>query len=194
VLDASASRRYFGFGSFPLAYVAPRANHLDRLAILVSDELLLIVDPAIASVFLEKPIFHRVRAPLEQANGFSLYRAEIIRVYAAAPKIRIFQVLVGFVAQALLNILADECRREIARRLVAINYGRRRRQQTPDSILRKDQGFADLFARCNVVPRAYHLDRIARRIAQQLQFVTDPAIAPILFLKAIFNAEAPLRK
>src|SRR6478736_1783146 len=100
VLDASANRRYFGFGSFPLAYVAPRANHLDRLAILVSDELLLIVDPTIASVFLEKPIFHRVRAPLEQAIGFSLYRGEIIRVYAAAPKIRIFQVLVGFVAQA----------------------------------------------------------------------------------------------
>src|SRR5262245_40754405 len=146
VLDASTCRRYFRFRLFPLADVAPRANDLHRLALFIAYKSLLIVDPAVASVLPEKTIFDRVRALLEQVDGLSFYRGQIIGMHAAAPEIRIFQVFAGFVTQSLLDVLADECRREIPGRLVAIDHGRCRRQQTADAVLRKDQGFADLFA------------------------------------------------
>ena len=42
--------------------VAPRADHLDRLAVLVADQVLLVVHPAVAAVLLEKPVLDRVAA------------------------------------------------------------------------------------------------------------------------------------
>ena len=50
---------------FALCDVAPRTNHFNRLAFLVADQLLCIVDPAIRAIFLEKTIFDRITPVLE---------------------------------------------------------------------------------------------------------------------------------
>ena len=113
-------------------------------------------------------------------------------MHAAPPEIRVFQVFLRLVTQPVPDVLADEGRREISRRLVAVDHRRCRRQQVHEAVLRGDQGLAELLARRDVVPRADHLDRIARRIAQQLQFVADPAIAAILLAEAVFDAEVAL--
>ena len=125
-------------------------------------------------------------------TDLGLHRGEVVGVHAAPPEIRVLQVFLRLVAQPVPDVLADEGRREIARRLVAVDHRRRGRQQVHETVLRGDQGFAELLARRDVAPGADHLDRIARRVAHQLQFVADPAVAAVLLAEAVFAAEAPL--
>ena len=49
--------------------VAPGADHLDRLAVLVADQVLLVVDPAIGAVLAPEPVLDRVATLLEQLHG-----------------------------------------------------------------------------------------------------------------------------
>ena len=46
--------------------VAPRADHLDRFAVPVPDQVLLVDHPAVAAVLLEEPVLDRVPALLER--------------------------------------------------------------------------------------------------------------------------------
>ena len=194
VLSAIPGRCCCFFRSLTLGDVAPRADHLDRLAFLVPDEPLFIVHPAVGAVLLEKSVLDRVGTFLEQVDRLGLHRGEVVGMHAAPPEIGVLQILLRLIAQPVLDVLADEGRREIPRRLVAVDHRRRRRQQASDPVLRGDQGFADLLARRDVVPRAHHLDRIACRVAQQLQLVADPTVAAILLAESVLGAEAPLGK
>ena len=112
-------------------------------------------------------------------------------MHPAAPEIGVLQVFAWLVPEHGLDVLADEGRREIARRLVAVDDRRRGRQQAHEAVLRGDQGFAELLARRDVVPRADDLDRIARRIADQLQLVADPAIAAVLLAESVLVDRRP---
>src|SRR5262249_53926030 len=194
VLDARAGLRHCCLRSLSIGDIAPRANHLDRLALFVPDESLFVVYPAVAVILLEKPILDRVGTFLEQVKRLGLDGGELVGVHAVPPEIRIFQVLLRLVTEPIPDVLADEGRREIPRCLVAVDDRRSRRQKASGAVLRWNQGFADLLARRDVVPRAHHLDRIASRVTQQLQFVADPAVAAVLLAEAVFNAEVPLRK
>src|SRR5215467_5010507 len=61
-----------------------------------------------------------------------------------------------------------------------------------ESILCGGERFAELLARSDVTPGPDHLNRIATRIAQDLQFVADPTIASIFLTEPIFIAQAAL--
>ena len=69
MLDALARRRRRLLGLLARGDVAPRADHLDGLALLVADQALLVVDPAIAAVLLEEAVLDGVAAVLEQLAG-----------------------------------------------------------------------------------------------------------------------------
>ena len=153
VLDPGLGRRHRLLRPLALADVAPRADHLDRLAVLVPDQALLVVHPAVGAVLLEEPVLDGVAALPEQLDGLGLDRGEVVGVHAAPPEIRVFQIVVRLVAEPILDVLADEGRREVARRLEAVDHRRRGRKQASDAILRGDQGLADLLAGGDVVPR-----------------------------------------
>src|SRR5262245_21170280 len=61
-----------------------------------------------------------------------------------------------------------------------------------EALLRRHQRVAQLFASCDVAPRTDDLDRLAGRVAQHLEIVAHPAVAPVLLAKAIFAGEALL--
>src|SRR5260221_6404702 len=170
--------------------VAPRANHLDRFAVPVANQVLLVDHPAVGAFLFEKSVLDRVAAFLEQVDGLCLHRGELVGMHAAPPEIRVFEVFLRLVTQPVRDVLTDEGRRKIARRLVAVDHRWCTRQQVYETVLRGDQGFAKLLARRDVAPRTDHLDRIARRIAEHLQLVADPAVAAILLTEAVFIAES----
>src|SRR5262249_18044959 len=124
VLDARPGRGYFRLCLLAIGYVAPRTNHLDRLTLFVPNEPLFVINPTITAVPLAKPVLDRVSTFLEQAERLGLHRGELVRVYATAPEIRVFQVLLRLVAQPFADVLADEGRREISGGLIAVDYGR----------------------------------------------------------------------
>src|SRR6266581_2960519 len=109
---------------------------------------------------------------------------------ATFPEIGTVEVFLTIISEEILDVLAYERRGEIACSLIAVDHRRRGRQQTPDPVLRGDEGFADLLARRDIVPGADHLDWITLRVAQQLQLVADPAIAAILLAEAVFDVQA----
>src|SRR5262249_14232597 len=99
VLDARPGRGHFRLCSLALSDVAPRANHLHRLPFFVPNESLLVVDPAVAAVLLAELILDRMRTFLEQVDRLGLHRGELVRVHPTAPKIRVLEVFLRFVAQ-----------------------------------------------------------------------------------------------
>src|SRR5215470_3953721 len=56
VLDTIIGCRRYLFCLFATGNVAPRTNHFNRLALLVTGQLLCIVDPAVGTVVFEKAI------------------------------------------------------------------------------------------------------------------------------------------
>src|ERR1700722_2277070 len=82
-------------------------------------------DPTITAILLQKSILGRVPAVLEQLARLSFHRGDLIRVHATPPEIGALQVLVGLVTEPVLDVLTDEGRREISRRPVAVDHGRR---------------------------------------------------------------------
>src|SRR5215208_5711351 len=108
----------------------------------------------------------------------------IVGMNAAPPEVRVLEILLGLVAEPVLDVLTDECRREVARRLVAVDHRRRARQQVHETVLRRDQGLAELLASGDVAPRSYYLDGIAPGLAEHLQLIADPAVAAVLLAEA----------
>ena len=144
-------RRCF-FGSLAVGDIAPRADHLGRLAVLVTYQLLRIVHPAVAAVLLEKPVLDRVATFLEQLDGLGLDRGEVIRMHATAPEIGVFQILTRLVAEPVADVLADECRCEVSRRLEAVNHRRRAGEQLCQLGMRCGFGLLRSLPRGDVAP------------------------------------------
>ena len=167
MLDALVRRRDRRFGALAFADVAPGADDFDRLALLVPHEPLLVVDPEVAAIALPEAVLDRVRAVLEKLDGLRLDRCKVVRVDAAAPEIRVLEIVLRLVAEPLADVLADEGRREVPARPIAVDHRRGGREQVADAILRRDEGFADLLARADVVPRRRRSrsDRRPRRAA-----------------------------
>src|SRR5215468_10104506 len=110
------------FGLLPLAYIAPGANHLCRLTLVITDQLLRVVDPAVASVLPEKSVLDGMTAFLEQLDRLGLHSDEFIGVHASAPKIRVLQVFLRIIPKPVLDVFADESWREVSGRSVAVNH------------------------------------------------------------------------
>ena len=76
-MRACARAASFGrFGILAVGDVAPRADDLERLAVLVADEMLLVAHPAIGPSFLRKRYSAVCRSLLEQQRllGLDRYR------------------------------------------------------------------------------------------------------------------------
>src|SRR5262249_6039508 len=67
-LRALPGRRGGPFGALALTDVAPGSNDLGRLTIIVTDQPLCVIHPAIASVLAKEAIFDRVAALLKQLH------------------------------------------------------------------------------------------------------------------------------
>ena len=87
--------------SFALSDVAPRANHLDHLTVLVPDQLLSVIHPAVGAVLLEKSVLDRVGTFLEQLASLSLHRGEVVGMHAAPPEIRLFEIFLRLVTKSI---------------------------------------------------------------------------------------------
>src|SRR5581483_3126915 len=114
-----------GFGGFARGDVAPGADDLLRLALLVVDEMLVVVHPAIGAVLAAEAIFDGLPPGREQVPHLLLHSCEVIGVDASAPEVRVVQIFARVVAEQALDIGADEGRREIAARREAVNHDRR---------------------------------------------------------------------
>src|SRR5262249_4325971 len=74
-------RRCF-FCLFATVDVAPRTNRFNRLALLITDQALLIVHPAVSTVLFEKAIFDRVMPVLVKVAGFRFDPSQVIGMHA----------------------------------------------------------------------------------------------------------------
>src|SRR5215472_15418928 len=70
VLDTIASCRRCFFCLFATGNVAPRTNHFNRVALLITDQALFIVDPTVGFVLFKEAIFDRVTTVLVEIAGF----------------------------------------------------------------------------------------------------------------------------
>ena len=170
--------------------VAPRADHLDRIAILVADEMLLVAHPAIGPVLAAEAILGEMLASRENRLLLRLDFGEVLRMHPAPPEIRILQVFVGMVAKHVGDAVADEGRREIAARREAVDHGRRRTEQHRQPLMCCSVRLFGLFPRGDVGPGADDLRRLALVVAQHLLPVVDPAIGAVLAPHAVFNRAA----
>src|SRR4029077_6827141 len=113
-LVLSAEQRLLSFLS--AVDIAPRAHHFERLAVRVANEMLLVADPAIGTVFLAEPIFGKMRSRLEELRMLGLYRGKVFRVNMRAPERRILQIFFGTVPEQARDVVADEGGGEVAAR------------------------------------------------------------------------------
>src|SRR5215204_5431703 len=91
VLDAVPGRRRCFFGSLAVSNIAPRADHLDWVTILVPDQALFVVYPAVGAVLLEKAVLDRVHPALEKLGNRLLDTGQVIGVDPVAPEGRIIE-------------------------------------------------------------------------------------------------------
>src|SRR5215469_1310806 len=89
VLDTLVGCRRCLFCLLATGNVAPRTNHFRRLALLIADQLLRIVDPTVGAIFFEKAIFDRVTPVLVESSGFGFDAGQIIGMHTAAPEISV---------------------------------------------------------------------------------------------------------
>src|SRR5262245_15130427 len=160
VLNTIMGCRRFLFRSLALADVAPGADHLDRLALFVTDQSLGVVDPAIGAVLFAEAILHRVPAVLVQIDGLGFRRREVVGMHATPPEIRILQVIRCFVTQPISDVLTDESRGEISRRPVAVYHRGRTGQQLSETSMRGGFRFLRRLACRDVAPGADDLRRL----------------------------------
>src|SRR5262249_5375813 len=102
--------------------VAPRPDDLQRIAVCVDDQALLVVHPAIRVIFAAKAILHRVDPILEEFRYSLLYAGQIVGGDPVAPEQRVFQVRGWRIAEDVDDIVADKGGREITGSLKAVNH------------------------------------------------------------------------
>jgi hypothetical protein len=91
------------------------------LAVDVSDQMLLIVDPAIGAVLAAKAILHRVDSVLEEPRNGILDSGQIVGVDMVPPEGWVLQVFRWRIAEYVDDIVADKGRSEIVGGLEAVD-------------------------------------------------------------------------
>src|SRR5262245_58669840 len=134
--------------------IAPGTDHLDRLAVLVADQMPFVVDPAVNPVSLEEAVFDSMATLLEQLVELSLHPGELVGMHATAPEVGALEIVVGLVSQQVLHIVADEGRSEVAARLETIDNRGGGHEHVNEAILRCDKSFTDMLAGSDVAPGA----------------------------------------
>jgi len=102
--------------------------------------MLLVVHPAIGAVLVAEAIFESLLAYIEQRVHLRLDTLEVVGVHVLPPEIWIVEILVGGVAEQVLDVVADEGRREVVFGLEAVDHGRRRGQEARRAFLRRSFG------------------------------------------------------
>src|SRR5690606_12936727 len=134
---------------------------LDRLTVRVADQMLDVLHPAVAAVAFPEAVLDRVAAGPIEAGRLRLDRGEIVGMHPLAPELGILEVFGGGVPEELGDVGADEGRRVIPARLVAVDHrgraGEELRQARVGSLARQLRGLP----RADVAPRADDLRRLA---------------------------------
>ncbi len=172
--------------------LAPGADHLERIAVLVLDQVLLVAHPAIDAVGLAEAVLGDVAAFFEQLGLPRLDLGEILGMDARAPEVRILQILVGLVAQHPLDVVADEGRRIGAAGLEAVDHRRGAMKQQVEARPRRVLGLLGLLARGDIAPGADDLDRLAVVAAQQILLVADPDVIAVALAEAVLGGVSAL--
>ena len=88
--------RFLQLGLRPLGFelgrlagvdIAPRADHLDRVAVTVADEMLLVADPDIGAVLLAEAVLGQVLAVFEQLDLLRLDLGEVVGMNVGPPEV-----------------------------------------------------------------------------------------------------------
>src|SRR5262249_31662858 len=126
-------------------------------------------------------------AGAEKIGLLHLDLREVVGVHARAPEVRVFEILIGAVAQHVSDIGADEGRREVAAGAEAVDHGRgsakQEREPRPGFLPRSLR----LLAFGDVGPRTDDLGRLPGGIAQHLLAVVHPDIRAVSTADAIFD-------
>ena len=138
--------------------VAPRANDLGRLPLLVAHEVLLVVDPTIGAILAAEAIFDRLPVSLKEGSHFGFDPRKVLGVNPFAPEVRIFEIFAGTIAKQALDIGADKGRSKVALGPEAVDRGGRGIEQPRKLLLGSD------FDLGHVLP--FLLLVIARRLGQ----------------------------
>src|SRR4029434_397545 len=112
----------------------------------ISNQVLLVDDPAIGAVLLEESVLDRMAALLVEATALCSHPGRVFGMHAAPPERRIFEVLLRVVAEPVPDVLADERGREIPRCLVAVDHRGRAGQQVDETLLGRDAAGAGRLA------------------------------------------------
>ena len=171
----------------PRGDVAPGADDLGRVPLVVTQQILVVADPDIGAVPLAETILGDVAALLEQLGLLGLHRREVLGMDMRAPEIGMLQVFLRAVAEQPLDVLADESGRVVVLRLKAVDHRRRGLQQGVEPPACRVLALLGRLARADVAPRADHLERRAALVANEVLLVIDPAIGAILAAEAIFE-------
>ena len=122
----------------PRGDVAPRADDLERVSLLVADHMLLVADPAIGAVLLPEAVFGGVLAVARKVWSARLSMpARSSGCTPLPPEVRVLQVFVAAVAEKPLDIVADEDRREVVPRLEAVDHRGRGIEQPGEPFLHR---------------------------------------------------------
>src|SRR5690349_1830020 len=121
--------RFLPLGILERTYVTPGTDHFERFALIVSDELLVVLDPAIGIVLPAKAIFQGVEAGFECERDLRLHPVEVIGMNAVSPKFWIFEIVGRRVSEESLDIGAHECGAERACRLETVDDAGRSAEQ-----------------------------------------------------------------
>src|SRR6516225_4179946 len=89
VLDTIIGCRRYCFCLFATGNVAPRTNHFNRVALLITGQLLCIVDPTVGAILFEKAIFGRVTAVLVEIAGVGFDPSQVVGMHVTAPEISV---------------------------------------------------------------------------------------------------------
>src|SRR6476660_6912904 len=98
----------------------------------------------------------------------------------------VFEVFARLVAKDVFDVLADNNRRKISRRSVAIDDRGGGSEQADKAILRRNQHLTELLACGDVVPGADDFDWLSGPVSDHLQIVTDPAIVAVFLAESVF--------
>ena len=159
--------------------IAPRPHDLHGISRCVANELLLVAQPAIRAVLIEKAVFDEMHALLEDLGLLRLDPWQIVGMHVDPPEIGTFQIFLGRVAEEPLNVRADEGRREIAGCGKAVNHHRRHIEQQIEAFTDRRLRKLGFFALGNVCPRAGNLEGFASLVAHHLLPVMHPEIRAV---------------
>src|SRR5262249_60558473 len=147
----------------------------------------LVAHPTLAAILLEEPILVCVPTLLAQLSALVPYTTLFRSMDAVAPEIRALQIFARLVAQHILEICADELRREVPGRLEAVDHRAPCPEQLGQACIRRGALLLRLLSCGDVDPGSDHVDRLAFTVADQAPLVADPTVAAILLEEPILD-------